>query len=117
MIELISQVFTRISSFFKQFQIRQVLAVALVGFMLMTTNANPDFNNKALGQKVRERAHQTTEGQRPRTTGEWQKEASEDAPLNERIQQITEDSAEAFKQWGKQYPDTARRSTRELQND
>lgn len=114
MFDLISRAIARVSSFLKGIQVKQFFAVAMVSFLLLTTNANPDFNNKGLGEKVRERAHQTTEGQRPRTTGEWEKEAAENAPLDQRVKDIAEDSVEAVKQWGKQYPDTARRSARSL---
>jgi hypothetical protein len=44
-------------------------------------------------------------------------EAKEDVPLTDRVGQIAEDSAEAVKDFGKMYQDTAKRSARSLEED
>lgn len=126
MINLISSAIARVSAFLSNLQVKRFAAVCVMGFLLLTTNSgffggnndsdNINGSNKALTKQVKDRAHQDG-GQRPRTTGEWMKEKAEDAPVTERVKQITEDSAEAVKQWGKQYPSTAERSARELKEN
>ena len=55
---------------------------------------------------------------RPKTTNEWYKEAreTEDSP-GERLGNIAEESAQAVKEFGSIYPDTAKRTAPVLQND
>jgi hypothetical protein len=114
---LISKAIARVSSLLKELQIKQFLAVVLVGFLLLTTNAAPDRKQQAVSQKLDEVVHQN-DSQRPKTTGEWNKEAreTEGAP-GERVQRIAGESAAALKDWSSVYPDTAERSARNLQND
>jgi hypothetical protein len=116
MTNLISNAIARLTSLIKGFQVKQFLAVALVGFLLLTTNAQPGSENKALTKQVRERVHQG-DSQRPKTTGEWLKEARQDAPLDKRIEQIGGESAAAVKDFGKLYPDTAKRSSDTVRNN
>jgi len=48
---------------------------------------------------------------RPKTTGDWNKEAREvEGSPRERLQRIGEQSGEALKEFGSVYPDTAERS-------
>ena len=112
MTNLISSTISHISNVFKQFQVKRFLAVALVGFLLLTTNVAPERNTnaKALTNKIDELVHQN-DSQRPKTTGDWNKEAreTENAP-GERLQRIGKQSAEAVKDFGSVYPDTAERS-------
>lgn len=110
MVNLISSTISHINHVLKQFQVKRFLAVALVGFLLLTTNVAPEHGKKALTNKVDELVHQN-DSQRPKTTGEWNKEAreTEDAP-GERLQRIGKQSAEAVKDFGSVYPDTAKRS-------
>ncbi len=110
MANLISSTISHISNVFKQFQVKRFLAVALIGFVLLTTNVAPQNSSKAITNKINEIVHQD-DSERPKTTGEWNKEAreTEDAP-GERIQRIGKQSAEAVKDFGSVYPDTAERS-------
>ncbi|BDA71343.1 unknown protein [Rivularia sp. IAM M-261] len=111
MTNLISSTISHISNVLKQFQVKRFLAVALVGFLLLTTNVAPEHgSNKALTNKIDELVHQD-DSQRPKTTGDWNKEAreTEDAP-GERLQRIGKQTAEAVKDFGSVYPDTAERS-------
>ncbi|MBG1267834.1 hypothetical protein [Nostoc sp. WHI] len=110
MINLISRTVSYISSLLKGLQVKPFLAVVLVGFVVLTTNVAPGENNKALKERVRELIQQD-DSQRPRTIGEWNKEAreTEDAP-GKRLQKIGEESAEAFKQFGAGYVEGAQKT-------
>lgn len=116
LISAIFGVITHIRSVFSHLQVKRFLAVAMVGMVLLTTNVNPDLSsNRALGKAARDAAHQDG-GQRPRTTREWMNEAEQDVPLGKRVQQITEDSAEAFKEFGSGYVEGAQKTAREAEN-
>ncbi|BAZ11766.1 hypothetical protein NIES4071_35920 [Calothrix sp. NIES-4071] len=110
MANFISNTTAHISNVLKGLQVKRFLAVVLVGFLVMTTNVAPQNNSKALTNKIDDIVHQN-DSQRPKTTGEWNKEAreTEDAP-GERLQRIGKQSAEAVKDFGTVYPDTAERS-------
>lgn len=110
MINLLSRAFAHISSFLKGLQIKSFLAVALVGFLLLTTGIDAPSSNKALAKEVRDQAHQI-DSVRPKTTREWYQESREtnNSP-GERIKRIGEESAEALKEFGSVYPDTAKTS-------
>ncbi|NJP09245.1 MAG: hypothetical protein HC866_06945 [Leptolyngbyaceae cyanobacterium RU_5_1] len=112
---LISTAIARLSSLCQGFQVKRFLAIALVGFLVLTTNIDPG-NNKALAEKVRDRVHQDG-GQRPKTTGEWLNEADQDVPLGERIRDIAEDSAEAFKEFGSGYTEGAQKTARDVRDN
>lgn len=106
MANLISKTIAHISNLLKGLQVKRFLAVVLVGFLLLTTNVAPQDTAKALTEKIDEAVHQDG-SQRPKTTGDWNKDAreTEDAP-GERAQKIVKQSAEAIKDFGKLYPDT-----------
>jgi len=110
MINLISRTVSYISSLLKGLQVKPFLAVVLVGFVVLTTNVAPGENNKGLKERVREQIQQD-DSQRPRTIGEWNKEAreTEGAP-GKRLQKIGEESAEAFKQFGAGYVEGAEKT-------
>ncbi len=105
-----------ISSVLKQLQVKRFLAVVLVGFLVLATNIDQSRSSEAVTKRVDQLVHQN-DSQRPKTTGEWNKEArqTEDAP-GERLQKIGKESVEAVKDFGKVYPDTANRSTPDLDN-
>lgn len=109
MTNLISRAIAHLSSFFKGIQVKRFLAVVLVGFLLLTTNANPGSNNQAT-KRVEQLVNQN-DSQRPKTTGQWEQEGreTEGAP-GERLKRIGKQSAEAVKDFGSLYPDTAQRS-------
>lgn len=53
---------------------------------------------------------------RPKTTGEWNREAREtEGNLGQRVKRIAEETKEAVKDFGQVYPDTAERSGDALQ--
>ncbi|MBW4664464.1 MAG: hypothetical protein KME01_09725 [Chroococcus sp. CMT-3BRIN-NPC107] len=110
MTNMISRAVTRISSLLKKLQVRSFLPIVLVGFLLLTTNIAQDRNTQAVTKKLDEVVHQDN-SQRPKTIGEWEQEAkeTENAP-GERVQKIAKESAEAIKDFGALYPDTAKRS-------
>jgi len=114
---LISSSTAHITSLINGLQVKRFLAVVLVGFILLTTNVDSKQNNKALTKQVREQAEQI-DSVRPKTTREWYKEAreTEDSP-GERLQNIAEESAQAVKEFGSLYPDTAKRTAPALQDD
>ncbi|MBD2447591.1 hypothetical protein H6G76_10490 [Nostoc sp. FACHB-152] len=111
MIKLISKAFSQISSLLNGLQAKRFLAVVLVGFIVLTTNVNADRGNTKAVTKELDRVVHQDNADRPKTTGEWNREArqTEDAP-GKRVQRIAKESAEAVKQFGGVYPDTAKRS-------
>ncbi|WP_414588313.1 hypothetical protein [Scytonema sp. PCC 10023] len=110
MTNLISKAIANISSVLNQFQVKRFLAVVLVGFLVLTTNVANESGNKGLTNRINQALDQN-DSQRPKTTGEWNKEAreTEGAP-GERAKRIAGQSAEAVKDFGKLYPDTAKTS-------
>ncbi len=114
MINLLSRAIGNISSVLKGLQIKGFLAVVLVGFLMLTTNVGYGNNDKALGERVREQVQQD-DAQRPKTIGEWNKEAREtEGSPGERLQKIGEESAEAFKQFGSGYVEGAQKTARDV---
>ncbi|WP_373529863.1 hypothetical protein [Nostoc sp.] len=114
MTNLISRTVSYISSLLKGLQVKSFLAVVLVGFVVLTTNVAPGQNNKALKERVRDQIEQD-DSQRPRTIGEWNKEAreTEGAP-GKRLQKIGEESAEAFKEFGSGYVEGAKKTANDV---
>jgi hypothetical protein len=114
---LISRATAHITSLINGLQVKRFLAIVLVGFILLTTNVDSGQNNKALTKQVRKEAHKI-DSVRPKTTNEWYEEAreTEDSP-GERLENIAEESAQAFKEFGAIYPDTAKRTAPVLQDD
>ncbi|MUG91128.1 hypothetical protein F7734_00870 [Scytonema sp. UIC 10036] len=106
----ISRAIAHISAFLKEFQVKRFVAVVLVGFLVLTTSVNADRGTQAVTKRVDQAVRQDT-SDRPKTTGEWNKEAreTEDAP-GERVQRIAKESAEAVKDFGSLYPDTVKRT-------
>ncbi|MEH2279897.1 MAG: hypothetical protein V7K90_00935 [Nostoc sp.] len=114
MINLISRTISHISSLLKGLQIKGFLAVVIVGFLVLTTNAAPGHNNGGLKERVREQIQQD-DSQRPRTIGEWNKEAREtEGSPGERLKKIGGESAEAFKQFGAGYVEGAQKTANDV---
>lgn len=114
MTNLISRAIALTSAFLKELQLRRFLAVVLVGFILLTINGEPGSNNQAASERVKALVDQN-DSQRPKTTGEWNKEARETrGSPGERLQKIAGESAEAVKDFGSLYPDTAKKSAPDL---
>ncbi len=114
---IVKSAFASISSGFKQLQVKRFVAVVLVGFLLLSTNVARLDRSEALTNKVDNLVNQN-DSDRPKTVGEWNKEArqTEDAPL-ERAKRIGKESAEAVKDFGQMYGDTAERSTPDLDDN
>ena len=115
MFSTIARIGIQIGNWFKQLQTQQFLAVVAVGFILLNTTPEPDLASKATIDKLDRLVHQENPD-RPKTTGEWQKQAREvKGKPGERIERIGEQSADAVKEFGKMYPDVAKRSANELE--
>ena len=115
MIHLISGAIARVGALLKEIQVKQFLTVVLVGFLVLTTNVDAGRKNtQTIKQKIDETAHQV-DSERPKTTREWYDEAHETkGEPGERLKNIAEESGQAVKEFGSMYPDTAKRSTRDL---
>lgn len=116
MINLISTTIGNIISLLKTLQLKTFLAVVLVGFLVLTTNVSPGYTNEALTEKVLNQVHQD-DSQRPKTTGEWNKEAREtEGSPGKRLQKIGSESAEAFKQFGSGYVKGAKETASDVKD-
>ncbi|MEH2057180.1 MAG: hypothetical protein V7K97_13685 [Nostoc sp.] len=114
MINLISRMISHISCLLKGLQVKSFFAVVLVGFLMLATNVGYGDNDKALGERVREQVQQD-DSQRPKTIGEWNKEAREtEGSPGERLKKIGEESAEAFKQFGSGYVEGAQKTASDV---
>ncbi|MEH2392685.1 MAG: hypothetical protein V7K21_13865 [Nostoc sp.] len=114
MINLISRTIGHISSLLKGLQVKSFLAVVLVGFLVLTTNVSYGQKDKGLGERVREQVEQN-DAQRPKTVGQWNKEAREtEGSPGERVQKITKESAEAFKEFGSGYVEGAQKTASDV---
>lgn len=117
MTNLVSSAIAGISSLLNVFQVKRFLAVALVGFILLTTNVDSGHNNKAVTEKVLDTAHEI-DSVRPKTTNEWYQEAREtEGKPGERLKNIAEESGQALKEFGSLYPDTAKTSASALKDN
>jgi hypothetical protein len=115
MFNAIAGTIAQIGNWFKQLQVRQVLSVIAIGFILLNTTPPPDRASKATIDKLDRMVHQENPD-RPKTTGEWQKQAREvKGKPGERLERIGEQSTDAIKEFGGMYPDVAKRSANELE--
>lgn len=117
MINLFSKAIAYIRSFIKSLQVKQFLAIALVGAILLLAPAETTRNNPELGRRI-DNVLEKGNSERPTTTREWQQEAREvKGKPGERLKRIGEESKEAFKEFGGLYPDTAERTGEDLQDN
>lgn len=117
MMTLFSRTTAYIRSLLKGLHLQQYFAFVLVGFVLLTTNANAAPHNDALGAKIRERIEQTDQADRPKTTGEWNREAKEtEGNPGKRLGRIAKESGEAFKQFGSGYVKGAEKTASDIEN-
>jgi hypothetical protein len=115
MLNIIAETILQIGNWFKQLQIRQFVSVVAIGFILLNTTPAPDLASKATIDKLDRMVHQENPD-RPKTTKEWQQQAREvKGKPGERAERIGEQSADAIKEFGKMYPDVAKRSEQELE--
>jgi hypothetical protein len=114
-------VFTYLSnSLFSKLQTKQFISMVLVVFLLLTTNVKQDTGNPIsnLFDKITHQGSSQQDSQRPKTTGEWNKQAQEtEGKPAERLKRIGEQSVDAVKDLGAVYPDTVKRSADSVQND
>jgi len=110
-------------AFVRNIQVKRFVAVFLFVGMLFLANVNPVSaktysDNETESSRFLERMEKAdAKSERPKTTGEFLDEARGDVPLNERINNITRDSAEAFKQFGKLYTTGAEETARTLKDN
>ena len=108
MINLISETIAQVSSLLNKLQVKQLLSIFMIGFVLLTTNVEPGLNNQKLNPELNKIIHQD-DSTRPKTTGEWNQQARETkGDPNERFKRIGEQSAEAIKEFGSMYTDVAK---------
>jgi hypothetical protein len=113
---LISGITYKANSFLKSIYIRQFFPVLLIFSLLFSSHVGSTVNSKLVTEKLNEVVHQN-DSQRPKTTGEWNQEAREvKGEPGERLKRIGKESAEAVKEFGSIYPETAQKSASELKN-
>lgn len=118
MISLFFGTVSTIGLLLKNFQVKQFLSVVMVGLLLLTTNINPGVMSKQEATQKVDKMLDRDDNNRPKTTGEWQKQAREvKGEPGERAKRIGEQSVDAVKDFGKMYPDVAKRSANELENN
>jgi hypothetical protein len=99
----------------KKLRIDILFTAILVSFVLLVTNVDSRQSDRTSHESVLEEIHEANQSSaRPKTTGEFLDEARGDVPLNKRIKNITRDSAEAFKQLGRETSIGARENVRDL---
>jgi hypothetical protein len=120
MLNLVSKMIHYVERLSKQF-LSQFLPVFLMGVLLLSNmangiDANGSMSKDNLSKRVDKDIHQDAE-KRPKTTGEWNKQSREtQGKPGERLKRVGEQSAEAIKDFGSVFPDTAERSAAELEN-
>jgi hypothetical protein len=118
MINSIRTAIEKIGTVLKSFQVRQFLAVVFVGLILLNVNADPGRLSKTEATQKVNKMLDRDDNNRPKTTGEWQKQAREvKGDPAERVKRVGEQSADAIKDFGAMYPDVAKRSANELENN
>lgn len=115
MLNSIPHAIAKFFSFFKSLQLKQFLPIVLVGFLLLTTNVTPSRSEtKQAIKQIDQTVHQG-DSTRPKTSGEWEQQAREvEGRPVERLKRIGEQSAEAVKDFGSMYSDTADRAAEAL---
>jgi len=112
---------TKVTSLFnRQLQTKRFISIVLVGFLLLTTNMKQDTGNPVsnLFDKIVHQDSSQNDVQRPTTMREWNKQAREtEGNPGERLKRIGEQSADAVKDMGEVYLDTAKRGAATLRNN
>jgi hypothetical protein len=113
---LIFGAINRLVSLLKGLQVKQLLTVVFVGFLLLTSNVDPGKNDQALPANLRDRINQN-DADRPKTTGQWNREAREvEGNPGERFKRIGKETGEAFKEFGSGYVKGAEKTANDVQN-
>lgn len=117
MLSLISKLITPIYSLLQVFQVKRFLSLCLVAVLFLTTGVGAEQRTKALTNRVDDLIHQD-DSNRPKTTGEWQKEAREvEGNPGKRAERIAKESADAVEDFGELYPDVVERSVPPLRDN
>jgi hypothetical protein len=116
MLNLVAKLIDRIQLLISKHSVEKVLPIFLIGILLITTNVDRSVSDQKLGKAVDKVIHQDNE-KRPKTTGEWNQQSREvEGKPGKLLKRVGEQSAEAIKDFGSVYPDTAKRSADELKN-
>jgi hypothetical protein len=117
MLNLFSRAIEHIGNLFSKQSMRKLFPVFLAGVLLLTSNVDGVLSEKKLEKAVDNAIHQDKE-KRPKTTGDWNQQSREtQGKPGDRLKRVGEQSAEAFKDFGSVFPDTAKRSAAELKNN
>ncbi|WP_013324563.1 hypothetical protein [Gloeothece verrucosa] len=109
---------SRAISCLKEAKIERLFAGVLAAILFLVTNPNVGANSQPIGERIGQQQHQTSKNtERPKTTGEFLDEARGDVPLDERLYNITRDSAEAFQQFGEGIGNSAKETVKELKKN
>ncbi len=104
-----------IANLFEKVKLQRILPAILAFAVFFATNVKTDARNEPIGERIGKQQHRTSvKSERPKTVGEFVDEARPDVPLNERIDNITRDSAEAFQQFGEGIGNSVKETAREL---
>jgi len=99
----------------KELPLARILLVAIACSLLLLSNPAFAGIEKPVGERVGEKQHETSvKSERPKTLGEFRKEADGDVPLDQRAKNITRDSGEAFKQFGQGITNSITETAKEL---
>jgi hypothetical protein len=116
--KIISAIAHKINYLFKDIKVTQLLSIALVGFLILTTTVDPGLSKETATNKIDKMLQQDNDPNRPKTTAEWQQQARETkGKPGERLKRIGEQSADAVKEFGSMYPEVAKNSAKELKNN
>ena len=116
MTNLISRAIDRLTSLLKGLQVKQLLTVVFVGFLILITNVDPGKNDQPLPAELRDRIIQN-DADRPKTTGQWNREAREvEGNPGERFKRIGKETGEAFKEFGSGYVKGAEKTADNVRN-
>jgi hypothetical protein len=96
-----------ITFFLKKLHLERLFAIILVGYLSLPTSIAFGQNSSSSDEKLLNKIDQT-DSYRPKTTGEWQREAqaTEGRPVK-RLERIGKESAEAVKEFVQEYPKMA----------
>lgn len=111
MIDLVSRAVAYIGSFLNKIQVKNCLAVVLVGFIALTMGMDTEHRSQDISDRQIKKVLSKDNPDRPTTTGQWNKEARQtEGKPGKRFEKIGKESAEAVKDFGSLYPDVAERT-------
>jgi hypothetical protein len=117
MLTLISGAIAKIGTISNRLHLKQFLATILIGIVLLATQVMPDIASDKAIDRLEQKVQQENPD-RPKTTAEWQQQAREvKGKPGERLKRIGEQSADAVKEFGSMYPDVAKNSGKELEQE